>query len=71
MQAPAKDKQSLSRHPPCYSYNQYALDITMCNQTQIRHEHSTNNCGQRRTEHRSHVDIVADITTWNSERKDM
>jgi hypothetical protein len=36
-QAPAKGKQLLPliRHPSCFSYSQYVLDITMHNQTQI------------------------------------
>jgi hypothetical protein len=31
----------------------------------------TNNWRQRRTEHRFYVEIVTDITTRNSERKDL
>jgi hypothetical protein len=46
----AKDKQFLLliRHLPCYSYNQYLLDTTICKQTQItylRHETSYKQLG--------------------------
>ena len=37
--------------------------------TQTRHESPTNNWRKIRTEHRFHVEIVADITIWNLERK--
>ena len=30
----------------------------------------TNNWRKRRIEHRSYVEIVTDMTTWNSERKE-
>jgi len=66
IQAPAKGKQFLPliRQPSCSSYSQYVLDTTMRKQTQIRDEASI----QRRNEHRFYGEIVADITTRNSER---
>ena len=36
---------------------------------ETRHESPTNNWRQSRTEHRFHVEIVTDITTWNLERQ--
>jgi hypothetical protein len=60
---------------------EYVLNTTIRQQTQttqIRHGPShkqdmvppTNNCNQRRTEHRVHEEIETDITTRISERKD-
>ena len=38
--------------------------------TQTRHQPPTNNQSQRRTELRFYAEMVTDITTQNSERKD-